>query len=131
MMIRTAAGIVMAAGCLLAAPAFAANGEPPLEPTGEHPVLHPDDQNLAKCMAVLAPILQPLHQHLDAYVVSESRTWGQLLRADISSEDKPPVHTRFVCPLQSGSGRRPVVIAVEPKVPPLAPGPWGELHAGK
>jgi hypothetical protein len=130
-MIRTAAAITMAAAGLLAAPASAANGEPPLEPTGELPVAHPDGRNLSQCMAVLGPILQPLHQHLDAYVVSDNRTWGQVLRADISSDDTPPVHTRFVCPLQAGAGPRPVVIAVEPKAPLLASGPWGELHIAK
>ncbi len=123
--------MMIAAACLLPVPTLAAQGEPPLEPTGELPVPHPDDQSLSQCMAVLRPILQPLHEHLDAYLVSANRTWGQVLRADISSNDTPPVHTRFVCPLEAGPGPRPVVIAVEPKVSLLASGPWGELHTGK
>lgn len=124
-MVKRAA--VVAATYLFAAPALAAAPPPPLEPVGELPVPLPDDQALAHCMAALSPILAPLHNRLDAYVVSANRTWGAVLRADVSSSDSPPVHTRFVCPLKGG----PLVIQVEPGVHLLTSGPWGEIQRGK
>lgn len=128
-MIKGAVSVAIVWACLFTSPVFAADQGPPLEPVGEQSVSHPDSEGMSKCIAALKFIL-PSAQSLYTFVVSFNRAWGQVLRADISSDDMPPVRTRFVCPLQSGTRPAPIVIAVEPKVPLLTSGSWGEVRSG-
>ena len=107
-----------------------ADATPPLQPDGELPISHPQEEDVARCFTALQPILRPRHQQVDRYVVSFNSSFGPVLRADISSGDTPPVRTRFVCPLRTNAKPGPIVIAVEPKVPALASGTWGQLAAG-
>ncbi len=101
---------VFAAG-LAPSPGF--EDEPPLSPGAETPVSPPQTPH-SDCVAKVLRTLSASHARLDRAMVSRSRRWGDVWRADFETDDvDPPLVNRAVC--WQGAAR----IAVSQSLAPL------------
>jgi hypothetical protein len=100
-----------------------ASAEPPLGPSGETAAVNVPPRGVEQCMTLLRAITNQTDAHIDRSLITSSRRWGLLFRADFSSGN-PPVHGRYVCQIDR---RGPLVISFQLKAPPLASGPWGSV----
>ena len=96
-------------------------GLPPLNPAGETPIT-PTRTPHADCIATALQALAATHGRLERALVTRSRRWGEVWRADFESSDgPPPLINRVVC------WRGDMQIAVAQDLPPL-PAPATASH---
>jgi hypothetical protein len=74
-----------------------APGEPPLEPAGETPIAPPQTPQ-ADCVAQVLQAISASDGRLERALVTRSRRWGEVWRADFERADvDPPLVNRAVC----------------------------------
>lgn len=100
-------------------------GEPPLSPGAESPIAPPTTPH-ADCVAEALQALQVNHGRLVRAMVTRSKRWGDVWRADFEADGvEPPLVNRLVCgpgALQIAVGQ---AIAPLPVSPPLSARPSG------
>src|SRR5437867_1190985 len=85
---------VVAAGI---GPASGQDGEPPLSPGSETPISPPRTPH-AECVAKVLQTLAASHGRLQRALVTRSRRWGDVWRADFETDEvEPPLVNRAVC----------------------------------